>query len=158
MDDATLDAFVRQYISANPGPEVEFTWQGGEPTLAGIAFYERALRLQRKYADGKRITNSIQTNGVLINEAWASFWPQTIFWWDSRLMVPPGYTDRYRKTRSQGSVFDKVVRAMSLLQQHNVDVNVLTVVNNVTAEHPQEIYQFSHSRVGGKICSIYPCR
>ena len=38
MDDATLDAFVRQYISANPGPEVEFTWQGGEPTLAGIAF------------------------------------------------------------------------------------------------------------------------
>ena len=43
MDDATLEAFVRQYISANPGPEVEFTWQGGEPTLAGIAFYERAL-------------------------------------------------------------------------------------------------------------------
>ncbi len=73
MDDVTLEAYVRQYIEANPGPEVEFTWQGGEPTLAGIAFYEKAMQLQSKYAGKKRISNSIQTNGVLIDEAWAAF-------------------------------------------------------------------------------------
>lgn len=156
MDDATLDAFVRQYISANPGPEVEFTWQGGEPTLAGIAFYERALRLQRKYADGKRITNSIQTNGVLIDEAWASFLAANHFLVGLSIDGPAWLHDCYRKTRSQGSVFDKVVRAMSLLQQHNVDVNVLTVVNNVTAEHPQEIYRFLTQELGARFVQFIP--
>ncbi|EHN8832949.1 anaerobic sulfatase maturase [Enterobacter hormaechei] len=156
MDDATLEAFVRQYISANPGPEVEFTWQGGEPTLAGIAFYERALGLQRQYAAGKRITNSIQTNGVLIDEAWASFLATNHFLVGLSIDGPAWLHDRYRKTRSQGSVFDKVVRAMSLLQQHNVDVNVLTVVNNVTAEHPQEIYRFLTRELGAKFVQFIP--
>jgi len=83
MDDSTLEAYVRQYIESNPAPEVEFTWQGGEPTLAGIAFYQKALELQKKFAGTKRITNSIQTNGVLIDEQWAEFWREIASWWDS---------------------------------------------------------------------------
>jgi uncharacterized protein len=156
MDDTTLEAFVRQYIAANPGPEVEFTWQGGEPTLAGIEFYEQALRLQQKYAAGKRITNSIQTNGVLIDEAWATFLAANHFLVGLSVDGPAWLHDRYRKTRSQGSVFDKVVRAMSLLQQHHVDVNVLTVVNNVTADHPQEIYHFLTRDLGATFVQFIP--
>lgn len=142
MDDATLEAYVRQYIEANPGPEVEFTWQGGEPTLAGIPFYEKALVLQKKYAGGKCISNSMQTNGVLIDEAWAQFLSSNDFLVGLSIDGPQWLHDRYRKTRNQRSVFDKVIHAMSLLHQHGVAVNVLAVVNNVTAEHPQEIYRF----------------
>lgn len=142
MDDVTLEAYVRQYIDASPGQEVEFTWQGGEPTLAGIAFYEKALQLQQKYAAGKRISNSLQTNGVLINEQWAAFLAKHRFLVGLSIDGPAWLHDRYRKTRSQQSVFENVIRAMTLLRQHGVEVNVLTVVNNVTAEHPQEIYQF----------------
>lgn len=142
MDDVTLEAYVRQYIEANPGTSVEFTWQGGEPTLAGIAFYEKALQLQGKYAGKKRISNSIQTNGVLIDETWAAFLAKNQFLVGLSIDGPAWLHDRYRKTRSEQSVFDKVLQAMDLLKKHHVNVNVLTVVNNVTAEHPQEIYEY----------------
>ncbi|WP_449556250.1 anaerobic sulfatase maturase [Huaxiibacter chinensis] len=142
MDEPTLEAYVRQYIEAHPGNEVEFTWQGGEPTLAGMTFYENALRLQQKYARGKRITNSIQTNGVLIDEAWATFLATHHFLVGLSVDGPQCLHDTYRKTRSDQSVFNKVINAMRLLQEKGVEVNVLAVVNNVTAAHPQAIYHF----------------
>ncbi|MGG5840029.1 radical SAM protein, partial [Huaxiibacter chinensis] len=142
MDEPTLEAYVRQYIEAHPGNEVEFTWQGGEPTLAGMTFYENALRLQQKYARGKRITNSIQTNGVLIDEAWATFLATHHFLVGLSVDGPKWLHDTYRKTRSDQSVFNKVINAMRLLQEKGVEVNVLAVVNNVTAAHPQAIYHF----------------
>jgi uncharacterized protein len=156
MDDATLESYVRQYIAANPGQEIEFTWQGGEPTLAGLAFYEKALQFQQKHAQGKRISNSIQTNGVLIDEAWAAFLAKHKFLVGLSIDGPSWLHDRYRKTRSQQSVFDKVVRAMTLLKQHRVEVNVLTVVNNVTAEHPLEIYQFLTRELGAEYVQFIP--
>lgn len=156
MNDATLETFVRQYIDANPGPEVEFTWQGGEPTLAGIPFYEKALQLQKKYAGGKRVRNSMQTNGVLIDEAWAQFLAKNNFLVGLSIDGPAWLHDTWRKTRSGHSVFNKVIAAMSLLRQHHVAVNVLTVVNNVTAEHPQEIYRFLTRDLGAKFVQFIP--
>ncbi|WMY76029.1 anaerobic sulfatase maturase [Buttiauxella selenatireducens] len=156
MDDATLEAYVRQYIDANPGQDIEFTWQGGEPTLAGITFYEKALKLQKKYAGGKRISNSMQTNGVLIDEQWAEFLARHRFLVGLSIDGPAWLHDRYRKTRSQQSVFDKVTRAMALLRQYNVDVNVLTVVNNVTAEHPQEIYRYLSQELKAEFIQFIP--
>jgi uncharacterized protein len=156
MDDATLEAYVRQYIEANPAPEVEFTWQGGEPTLAGIDFYEKALQLQHKYAGKKRISNSIQTNGVLIDEAWAKFLAKHHFLVGLSIDGPAWLHDRYRKNRNQRSVFDKVIQAMSLLRKHRVEVNVLTVVNNVTAEHPEEIYEYLTRELGADFLQFIP--
>jgi len=156
MDEITLEAYVKQYIEANPGQDIEFTWQGGEPTLAGLAFYEKALQLQQKHAQGKRITNSIQTNGVLIDEAWAAFLAKHKFLVGLSIDGPAWLHDRYRKTRSQQSVFDKVIRAMRLLKQYHVEVNVLTVVNNVTAEHPLEIYQFLTQDLGAEYIQFIP--
>ncbi|MCE9891086.1 anaerobic sulfatase maturase [Kluyvera intermedia] len=156
MDDVTLEAYVRQYIEANPGLEVEFTWQGGEPTLAGIAFYEKALQLQSKYAGKKRITNSIQTNGVLIDEAWAEFLAKNKFLVGLSIDGPAWLHDRYRKNRSEQSVFNKILRAMNLLKKHYVDVNILTVVNNVTAEHPQEIYEYLTQELKAEFVQFIP--
>ncbi|HEX4504017.1 MAG TPA: anaerobic sulfatase maturase [Scandinavium sp.] len=156
MDDTTLEAYVRQYIEANPGPEVEFTWQGGEPTLAGIAFYEKALALQAKYAAGKRISNSIQTNGVLIDEPWAEFLARNHFLVGLSIDGPAWLHDTYRKTRSQKSVFHSVINAMALLKKYRVDVNVLTVVNNVTAEHPKEIYDYLTRELKAEFVQFIP--
>lgn len=55
MDDTTLEAFIRQQIDAQPGESVPFAWQGGEPTLCGLEFFQRVAALQKKYANGKRI-------------------------------------------------------------------------------------------------------
>lgn len=156
MDDDTLRRYVKQYIEANPTQEVEFTWQGGEPTLAGLRFYETALALQKQYAGGKTIRNSMQTNGVLIDEEWAEFLARNQFLVGLSIDGPAWLHDRYRKTRGGKSVFDKVVQAMALLQKHRVDVNVLTVINNVTAEAPLEIYRFITEELGARHVQFIP--
>ena len=73
MSDELLERYIRQYIEANDVPTVTFCWHGGEPLLLGLDFYRRALELERKYAGGKRIENTLQTYGTLVDEAWCGF-------------------------------------------------------------------------------------
>src|SRR5512139_3721357 len=72
MRDAVLETYTRQYIEAQTGP-VTFEWQGGEPALAGIEFFERALALQKQYGRGRKIANALQTNGTLLDDRWCEF-------------------------------------------------------------------------------------
>lgn len=73
MTDDVLEAYVRQYIEAQPADKVHFAWQGGEPTLLGVDFYRQVVQLQARYANGKTIENALQTNGTLLNDAWGEF-------------------------------------------------------------------------------------
>ncbi len=68
-----LKSFIKQYIESQPTNSVHFTWQGGEPTLLGVPYFEEIIRLQEKLAGDKQITNAIQTNGVLLDEKWGQF-------------------------------------------------------------------------------------
>lgn len=71
MSDSQLEQHIRQYIEAQTGEQVVFSWQGGEPTLMGLAFYERVVELQAKYAKpGQRIENDLQTNGIALDDEW----------------------------------------------------------------------------------------
>src|SRR5208283_4931294 len=70
MSDEVLEEYIRQYVQAQPGSEVAFTWQGGEPTLLGVDFFRKVVALQKKHANGKKISNALQTNGVLLNGEW----------------------------------------------------------------------------------------
>lgn len=88
MSDEVLEAYIRTYIQGVAAPEVSFVWQGGEPLLAGIDFYRRALALQARYAGGKTITNAIQTNGLLLDETWCAFLKEGASPWASAWMVP----------------------------------------------------------------------
>src|SRR5512136_3418890 len=73
MPDEVLAAFIRKYVEAQPTPLVEFVWQGGEPTLLGIDFFKRVVELQKLFSGTKSITNSLQTNGTLLDDAWCRF-------------------------------------------------------------------------------------
>ncbi|HEY4787198.1 MAG TPA: radical SAM protein, partial [Bacteroidales bacterium] len=79
MNDAVLESFIKQYIEAQDVPVVSFIWQGGEPTLKGVEFYRKAVELQKKYAGGRKIKNSLQTNGTLLNDEWCTFLKENNF-------------------------------------------------------------------------------
>ena len=68
MGDEELEAYVKQYIEAQDIPVVNFAWQGGEPTLMGVDFYRKAVKLQKQYAGSKQVSNAFQTNAILLDD------------------------------------------------------------------------------------------
>ena len=142
MSDAMLETVVREYIAANGVADVTFNWHGGEPLVLGLDFYRRALELQRKYADGKTIHNTIQTNGVLLNRDWADFFAQNGFLVGISIDGPRDIHDKYRRDRGGAPSFDKVMNAVRLLQTAGVDFNTMTTVNAASEGRGKEVYQF----------------
>ena len=142
MSDEVLAAFVRNYISNQPTPVVEFVWQGGEPTLLGLDFFRRVVELQRPFAELKTIANSLQTNGTLLDEEWCRFLKEHGFMVGISLDGPREIHDRYRCDRRRQGSFDAVMRGLRLLQQHGVEYNVMASVARETARQPLEVYRF----------------
>lgn len=156
MTDDVLKAYIKQLIDLSPGDEVLFAWQGGEPTLAGIDFYRQALRYQQHYAKGKRIVNTLQTNGVLIDENWVDFLAQNQFLMGISLDGPQELHNAYRHNSSGRPVFDKVVNAIRLFKDYGIEFNVLTVVNDKTAQAPLAIYRFITQELGARYVQFIP--
>ncbi|TVR43672.1 MAG: anaerobic sulfatase maturase [Planctomycetota bacterium] len=143
MDEALLEHYIRDYIASQPTAEITFAWQGGEPTLLGVEYFERVVELQDWYCpEGKTIHNAFQTNGTLVDEAWAEFFRDHGFLVGLSIDGPRELHDRYRVDKGGKGTFDKVVAAAELLKRYNVEFNTLTVVNRANAKHPREVYRF----------------
>ena len=142
MSDDVLSAFITRYITSQPTPVVEFVWQGGEPTLLGIDFFKRVIKLQKPFAKQKTITNSLQTNGTLLTEKWCRFLRKHNFTVGLSLDGPQEIHDRYRCDRKGKGSFDKVMQGLKLLREHKVAYNVMTCVARETARKPLDVYRF----------------
>lgn len=136
-----LETFVREYIAANDVPEVTFNWHGGEPLLMGLDFYRRAMELQKKYASGKTIHNTLQTNGTLITPEWARFFRENGFLIGVSLDGPKDVHDRYRTGKGGASTFDRVVKGVVELYRAGVEYNVMATVNRQCEGRGLEIYR-----------------
>ena len=146
MADAVLERFVRQYIAANPGPQVDFAWQGGEPTLMGIDFFRRVVALQRRYLpSGWTCHNALQTNGTLLDDAWGVFLREHQFLVGISIDGPPGVHDCYRQDKGGRPTHAAVLRGLHQLQRHGVEHNVLCTVHAANAAHAREVYRFFRS-------------
>lgn len=142
MPDRVLAAFIAGYISHQPAPVVAFVWQGGEPTLLGVDFFERVVELQAPFVKRKRITNSLQTNGTLLTAEWCRFLKKHNFMVGISLDGPREIHDRHRRDRKGKATFDRVMRGLRLLQEHKVQYNVLASVARETANQPLDVYRF----------------
>ena len=142
MSEATLDAYIRDYIASQPGEEVTFTWQGGEPTLLGLEFYQRVVELQQHYAAGRRIANALQTNGALLDDAWGTFLARHGFLVGLSLDGPRALHDAYRVDRGGRPTWAKVMRGLRTLKRHRVPFNTLTVVHRRNYRQARDVYEF----------------
>jgi uncharacterized protein len=158
IDESVLEQHVRQYIEANTGEEVVFSWQGGEPTVMGLPFFERVVALQAKYRKpGQRIANDLQTNGVLLDESWVAFLKQHDFVVGLSIDGPRELHDRYRYTKGGTPTFDKVMRAAGLLRAAEVPFAALCVVNRDVARQPLQVWRFLAREVGTWRVQFTPC-
>lgn len=142
MPDDVLEAYIAQYIEAQPTPVVEFTWHGGEPTLLGVAFFRRVVELQAPYRGRKQIRNTLQTNAMRLDDEWCRFFKENDFFIGVSLDGPQDIHDRYRKDRQDHGTFDRVMAGVRLLQKHGVEFNALACVGRETAYRPLDVYRF----------------
>ena len=155
MRDEVLDNYVRQYIQAQPTSVVHFAWQGGEPTLLGVPFFERAIELQKKYADGKKIENTFQTNGTLLDDKWGEFLARNRFLIGVSIDGPEELHDAYRVDKGGQPTFARVMRGLEILKKHGVEFNTLTVINRLNSYRPNEVYRFL-KQIGSKFLQFIP--
>ncbi|AUU86090.1 anaerobic sulfatase maturase [Leclercia sp. LSNIH1] len=141
MDDETLGAYIQNTIASTPSMSVEFCWQGGEPTLCGLAFFEQVVALQQRYRGNKTIHNSLQTNGILLDDKWARFLKENDFLVGLSIDGPASLHDAWRKTRAGKPSWKKVVQAIRCLQQHDVPVNAMVVVSHQSETQGQTLYR-----------------
>jgi uncharacterized protein len=155
MSDAVLEEYIRQYIQSQPAPEINFAWQGGEPTLLGVEFFHKAVALQKKHAAGKTIFNAIQTNGTLLDDEWCEFLAANKFLAGLSIDGPAELHNKYRVDKRQQPTFGAVMRGLELLKKHDVEFNTLTVVNRANSQQPLEVYHFLKS-IGSQFLQFIP--
>ncbi len=155
MTKATLRNYISDYISSIEGDTVSFCWHGGEPLLAGLDFFNEAIFYQKKYAGGKKIVNTLQTNGLLINSDWCKFFKANDILVGVSLDGPQDIHDTYRTDGGGRGTFDRVIKAIELLKQHGVEFNTLSVVNNLCEGRGVEVYNFFKA-IGSRFMQFLP--
>jgi uncharacterized protein len=157
MSDEVLEEYIQQTIGAHRITEVTFAWQGGEPTILGIDFFKKALDLQKKYCrPGMVIHNTIQTNGVLLNDEWCKFFKKNRFLVGISIDGPQELHDACRTDAAGKGSFDRVMQGLALLKKHKVEFNILCTVNAVNGDHPLEVYRFFRDEVQAKFIQFIP--
>ncbi len=145
MTDSVLENFTRKYIEAQPmgTQKIDFAWQGGEPTLMGVDFFRKAIEYQRTYArPGMTITNSLQTNGTLLDDKWGKFLHDNGFLVGLSVDGPEEIHNRFRLDKKGRGSFQEVMHGLEILQKHSVEFNTLTVVQSHNSRYPREVYDF----------------
>jgi len=143
MTDETLESYIVQHIDASPEEVIRFSWHGGEPTVLGLDFYRRAVKLQRRHRPpGRSIVNGIQTNGTLLDEDWCPFLAQEGFAVGLSMDGPPELHDLHRVTKDGKPTHWMTMRGYRLLQEHGVPTEILCVVNAQNVLHPLKVYRF----------------
>jgi uncharacterized protein len=157
MSDEVHEAYIKQLFEAHQVPQVTVAWQGGEPTLMGLDFFRRSMEFQNKYAKpGTLVENTLQTNGILLDDEWCRFLHENKFLIGLSMDGPKELHDVYRKDKGGHGTFDRVVKAARLLQDHKVEFNLLCTVNSKHADHPLDVYRFFRDDLKAQYIQFIP--
>jgi uncharacterized protein len=156
MPDDILEAYTVQHIAACPDDIIRFSWHGGEPTIAGVDFFRRALAFQRKHRPpGRVIVNGLQTNGVLIDEVWGRFLAEEGFAVGLSLDGPGDIHDRHRLTGDGRPTFGQAMRGYEVLRKCGVSTDILCVISEVNVSRPHDVYRF-FKEIGAAYLTFIP--
>jgi len=155
MSEETLEVMIQQVMSQT-GQQVSFDWQGGEPTLMGLSFFQKAVELQQSYGHRQLVSNGLQTNGLLIDRTWARFLGEYNFLVGLSLDGPEHIHNHYRLLSSGADSWSRVMDSGKIMQDSGVAVNAISVISDYSAKFPEEIYAF-HKKMGFPYMQFIPC-
>ena len=141
MSDEIQEELIRQVMQQS-GQSVSFAWQGGEPTLMGLPFYERAIELEKKYGRGQTVGNGLQTNGILLNKDWARFLRKYDWLVGLSLDGPEHIHNRYRLDSGGHGTHRRVEDNTRMLLDNDVATNALCCLTDYSVQFPDELYNY----------------
>ncbi|HEX6540886.1 MAG TPA: anaerobic sulfatase maturase [Ktedonobacterales bacterium] len=157
MADDLLEIYIRQLIESHRSPEVTIAWQGGEPTLMGLDFFQRSVEYADRYRrPGQQINYTIQTNGTRLDDAWGAFFKAHDFLVGLSVDGPRESHDAYRVDKGGKGSFDQVMRGWQVLRRYEVDFNILCTVHSVNQDHPLDVYHFFRDDLGAQFMQFIP--
>ncbi len=141
MDDRTLERVISSFL-ATPQETHTFGWQGGEPTLMGLPFFQRVVALQSTLGRiGTKVANGLQTNGTLLTDEFASFLGKYRFLVGVSLDGPPDIHDAMRRNANGQGSHASVLAGIECLRRQKVEFNILTLVNRTNVSRAVEVYK-----------------
>lgn len=141
MSEDTLKNLIKKAMRQASG-EICFAFQGGEPTLRGIDFFRKAVEYEQHFNRRNiRVINTLQTNGLSLDEEWCSFFKEHDFLIGVSVDGTKALHDRYRHDAGGGPTYEKIKDSVSMLDRYGVEYNILTVVTGEAAGRAGEIYQ-----------------
>ncbi|MFZ9886024.1 MAG: anaerobic sulfatase maturase [Myxococcota bacterium] len=157
MNDEVLELYLRQLLESQRGNEIVIAWQGGEPTLMGLDFFQRAMSIVEKYRPPQaRLSHTLQTNGVLLDEEWCGFLKKHDFLVGLSIDGPQRMHDAYRRDKGGKSTFARVRQAALMLREQGVAVNALCSVHAKNEKNPREVYRFLRDELGLRFLQFIP--
>ena len=157
MADDLLETYIKQLLESQIGSEVAIGWQGGEPTLMGLEFFERSIQyVKRHVKPGQRVSYTIQTNGTKLNDEWCAFLKQHQVLVGLSIDGPKELHDFYRVDKGGKGSYDDVIRGWECLRKHGVDVNILCTVHAANGDHGAEVYRFFRDTLKTEFIQFIP--
>ncbi len=136
---------------------IGFAFQGGEPTLSGLSFFESFIEFVNKYkTKNVQVSFSMQTNGLIIDENWAEFFKKNNFLIGLSIDGTKDIHDNNRLDKTGNGTFSRAFKTASLLTKYEVDFNILSVVSKNVAKHPMKIYDF-YKKNNFQYIQFIPC-
>jgi uncharacterized protein len=157
MAEDLLTIYLKQLLESHRAPQVDVAWQGGEPTLMGLDFFERSVELVNQLRrPGQEVQYTIQTNGTLLDDQWCAFFKQNNFLVGLSVDGPRDLHDVYRVNKGGAGSFDQVMRGLSLLKKHKVDFNILCTVHAANQHRPVDVYRFFRDELDAQFIQFIP--
>ena len=157
MSEDLLEKYIRQLLAAHQTPEVTIAWQGGEPTLMGLEFFERGVALVERYRKaGQCVEHTIQTNGTKLDDGWCAFFKKHNFLVGLSVDGPRELHDAYRVDKGGQGTYERVMGGWDCLRKYGVEFNILCTVHATNVAHPLKVYRFFRDELKARYLQFIP--
>lgn len=156
MQRDVMEALIDSALGLGDNADITFAFQGGEPTCAGLEYFEAFTAHVARKRSNQTIHYALQTNGYLIDRTWATFLTKHDFLVGVSL---DGYRDLHdwlRPDATGSKTFSRILKAIQALRSAGAEFNILTVLTAQLAKHPQQLYRFYRQQKFNYV-QLIPC-
>ncbi|MFV0353270.1 MAG: SPASM domain-containing protein [Oscillospiraceae bacterium] len=157
MSEETAEKIIANvYKNLADGDSITFAFQGGEPTLAGLGFFQNFVEQVAEQTVKARVLWALQTNGTMLDDEWCTFLKSNQFLVGLSLDGNSAMHNQNRLDSKGKGNFSQVLAAKHLMDKYRVEYNILCVLTNETARHPQKVWKFIIEN-GIRYIQFIPC-